>query len=85
MLPSNEKQGSNRFWPYPNIAKHFSSTPQEKPVNGYQVNLVALLKEQVHRNMALAEARKKKGSPICFDIERTKRDDTMDKYFEALA
>ena len=35
--------------------------------------------------MAIAASRKNKGNSISFDIEKTRRDDTMEKFFEALA
>lgn len=44
-----------------------------------------MLKEQVRHNMELARARKHKSTSICFDIEKTKRDDTMDRFFEGMA
>ena len=85
MLPSNEKLGSNRFWPYPNIAKHPAMTPQPQGKDDYQVNLLAMLKDQVRHNMELAKARKHKAASFCFDIEKTKRDDEMDLFFDAMA
>ena len=44
-----------------------------------------MLKDQVRHNIELAKARKHKPMSICFDIEKTKRDDTMDRFFDAMA
>jgi hypothetical protein len=35
--------------------------------------------------MEIAKSRKHKPTSFCFDIEKTKRDDTMDRFFDAMA